>query len=346
MITYYSDKHRLRQPKTELEGGQLIAPFECPERVEWVLKRIHETQLGEVREPRQFGPDPVLRVHDAAYVDFLATCWEDWRAAGKKGEIIPSIWPSRSMNSPHMPKDIDGRVGYYALAGETSICAGTWEAAQASKDVALSAMQAILEGEKSAFALCRPPGHHAARDQYGGYCFLNNAAIAAQYARDNGHERVVVLDIDFHHGNGTQDIFYERDDVLVVSIHGDPSDAFPHFLGYADEVGKGTGQGYNLNISLPQGTPYSIWATELDKALAQIQAFNPQSLIVSLGVDTFAGDPISFFKLASEDFIDCGQRIAVLGIDTLFVMEGGYAVEEIGINAVNVLQGFNDFHAS
>jgi acetoin utilization deacetylase AcuC-like enzyme len=192
----------------------------------------------------------------------------------------------------------------------------------------------------AAFALCRPPGHHAARDLYGGYCFLNNAAIAAQAFLDDGAARVALLDVDFHHGNGTQDIFYERDDVLFLSLHGQPEDAFPHFLGYADETGAGRGEGFNANYPMPPGTPYAVWGDALEHACRRIVDYAPDVLVVSLGVDTFENDPISFFKLTSEDFSRYGERIGQLRLPTLFVMEGGYAVSEIGINTVNVLDAF------
>lgn len=176
---------------------------------------------------------------------------------------------------------------------------------------------------------------------YGGYCFLNNAAIAAQYLRDHGAERVAILDIDFHHGNGTQDIFYARDDVLFCSLHGDPEDAFPHFLGYADETGSGLGTGYNCNYPMPPGTPFAQWRKALADALARVGEFSPQYLVVSLGVDAFENDPISFFKLTSPDFLTTGQMIGALDIPALFVMEGGYDVDEVGVNVVNVLKGFD-----
>jgi acetoin utilization deacetylase AcuC-like enzyme len=238
------------------------------------------------------------------------------------------------------PNSITGKLGYYAMAAETSISAGSWEAACASADVALTAAARLATGERGAFALCRPPGHHAARDLYGGYCFLNNAAIAAQYLRDHGNERVAILDVDFHHGNGTQDIFYARSDVLYCSIHGDPLDAFPYFAGYADEIGSGEGTGYNLNLPLPRGTDFRVWRAALETALARIVKFAPGALVVSLGVDTFENDPISFFKLKTDDFARYGRLISALGLPTLFVLEGGYAVAEIGVNAVNVLQEF------
>ena len=190
------------------------------------------------------------------------------------------------------------------------------------------------------FALCRPPGHHAGSDLYGGYCFLNNAAIAAQGFIDGGAARVAILDVDFHHGNGTQDIFYNRNDVLFLSLHGEPENAFPHFLGYADETGIGPGDGFNFNYPLPPGTPYHQWHTALTEAFNEIRRYSPDALVVSLGVDTFEHDPISFFKLGSSDFTHYGAEIAQLDLPTLFVMEGGYAVEQIGINTLNVLDGF------
>ena len=316
-----------------------MQPFEKPSRAETVLRVVRESGLGEISAPEAFSLEPVLAVHDADYIAFLETAWQEWRDAGYAGEVIASVWPARRMQS-RVPRFIDGKVGYYAMAAETSISEGTWAAALASKDVALTGAKALLEGERGVFSLCRPPGHHAALDMYGGYCFLNNAAIAAQYLRDQGAERVAILDIDFHHGNGTQDIFYARDDVLFCSLHGDPEDAFPHFLGYADETGSGPGAGFNRNYPMPPGTPFEQWQEALADALARVDEFSPQYLVVSLGVDAFENDPISFFKLTSPDFLTTGQMIGALDIPTLFVMEGGYDVDEVGTNVVNVLKGF------
>lgn len=339
MITVYSEKHLLRNPRTELYGGELVAPHECAQRAEFVLGRVKATGLGDIIAPSQFGLEPVVRVHDAEFVEFLSSAWTEWLAAGNRGEAIPDCWPARRM-AVRRPNSITGKLGYYAMAAETSISAGSWEAACASADVALTAAARLATGERGAFALCRPPGHHAARDLYGGYCFLNNAAIAAQYLRDHGNERVAILDVDFHHGNGTQEIFYARSDVLYCSIHGDPLDAFPYFAGYADEIGSGEGTGYNLNLPLPRGTDFRVWRAALETALARIVKFAPGALVVSLGVDTFENDPISFFKLKTDDFARYGRLISALGLPTLFVLEGGYAVAEIGVNAVNVLQEF------
>lgn len=340
MLTVFSDKHALRDAKTELYGGELVPPFECPVRAEHILQRVKDVSLGEVIAPDSFDIDIVTRIHDAEFIRFLETCWDEWEAQGFKGEAIATCWPARGMQQHRVPNHIDGKLGYYAMAAETAISNGTWEAARASVDVALTAQAAIRDGAREAFALCRPPGHHAASDMFGGYCFINNAAVAAQAFLDQGASRVALLDVDFHHGNGSQAIFYDRDDVMFLSLHGDPRDAFPHFLGYADELGQGAGQGFNHNYPMGPGTSFATWGAALEDACQKIGNYGPDALVISLGVDTFEHDPISFFKLTSDDFKRYGATISSLGLPTLFVMEGGYAVEEIGINAVNVLQGY------
>ncbi|HWY96788.1 MAG TPA: histone deacetylase family protein [Steroidobacteraceae bacterium] len=344
MITVFSSDHLLRSPRTELYGGELVRPHESPQRAQIVLERIQSQRIGQVIAPASFGAAPLLRVHDHEYIEFLKQAWNDWVAAGNRGEAIPDCWPARRMMQ-RRPNSITGKLGYYAMAGETSISGGTWEAARAAADVALTGASQIEAGAHAAFALCRPPGHHAARDLYGGYCFLNNAAIAAQYLRDTGAARVAILDVDFHHGNGTQDIFYDRADVLYISLHGDPAEAFPYFSGFADETGTGAGAGFTLNLPLPPGTEFGAWQDALRAALLRIEDFRADALVVSLGVDTFAEDPISFFRLQSADFSTYGRMIGACGLPTLFVLEGGYAVGEIGVNVANVLTGFEDAQA-
>ncbi len=339
MLTVFSEKHALRDAKTELCGGLLVPPFECPLRAEHILQRVREVNLGEVVTPDEFGIETVTRIHDLEFIQFLEQCWDDWTSQGYEGEAMPLVWPSRGMQQ-RVPDHIDGKIGYYAMSAETSITEGTWQAARASVNVALTAQAALRDGATEAFALCRPPGHHAARDMFGGYCFINNAAVAAQAFIDQGASRVALLDVDFHHGNGSQAIFYSRSDVMFLSLHGDPKDAFPHFLGYADESGQGDGDGFNLNYPMGPGTNFKTWGDALANACRKIKNYAPDAVVISLGVDTFEHDPISFFKLASDDFKRYGGTIASLGLPTLFVMEGGYAVEEIGINAVNVLEGF------
>lgn len=250
MRVVYSERHRLRDAKTELHGGLLVSPFEHPGRAEIIREALIRRGIGPIEEARAFGLAPVMKIHDPGYLDFLSRCWRDWAAAGFEGEAIPTVWPSRRAPRLVKPTHIEGEIGYYALAGETSISDGTWEAAEAAADVALTGAALLGEGERAAFALCRPPGHHAAQDMFGGYCFLNNAAIAAQALRDAGASRIALLDVDFHHGNGTQAIFYKRPDVLFLSIHGAPEEAFPHFLGGAEETGEGAGVGCNVNFPL------------------------------------------------------------------------------------------------
>jgi len=339
MITVFSADHLLRSPRTELYGGELVRPHESPKLAQIVLDRVQNQRLGKVIGPTAFGMGPILRVHDEKYVEFLGTAWGEWVAAGNRGEAIPDCWPARRMRQ-RVPNNITGKLGYYAMAAETSISQGTWEAARAAADVALTGASLIKDGARAAFALCRPPGHHAARDLYGGYCFLNNAAIAAQYLRDAGAARVAILDVDFHHGNGTQDIFYDRADMLYVSLHGDPTEAFPYFSGYGDETGTAAGAGFTLNLPLPAGTEFAAWQEALRAALLRIAQFRADALVVSLGVDTFAEDPISFFRLQSTDFRTYGRMIGDCAVPALFVLEGGYAVGEIGVNVVNALSGF------
>jgi acetoin utilization deacetylase AcuC-like enzyme len=339
MRTIFTDDHRLHFAQGELFGGEFVTPFERPSRVEYILRELRGRRMLDVVEPDPLDMGPVRKIHDAGFLCFLETAWGEWVAAGYRGEIIPTGFPARGMQQ-RRPDHIDGKVGYYALSMETAITAGTWEAARSSAAVALTGQKLIARGERGVFALCRPPGHHAHHDLYGGYCFLNNAAVAAQSFRDDGAERVAILDVDFHHGNGTQDIFYERDDVLFCSLHGRPEDAFPYYLGYADETGRGRGEGYNRNFPMAPGTAYGEWSAALEEACRAIERYGPDIIVVSLGVDTFEKDPISFFKLRSEDFTAYGARIARLNRPTLFVMEGGYAIEDIGVNTANVLQGF------
>lgn len=340
MLTVYSDDHRAHDSKYEIYGGEMVAPHEMPRRMDMVLQRLKSEGFGEIVEPQDFGMDAIRKIHDAGYLMFLETIWDEWVKIGYNGEVIPTVWPSRRVNGTRIPDFPEGKAGYYALSGETAINSGTWGATYTSAQVALTAYKIVADGARAAFGLCRPPGHHAAADMYGGYCFLNNAAIVAQKFLDDGAKKVAVLDPDFHHGNGTQSIFYDRDDVFYASLHGDPNDAFPHYLGWADETGEGAGVGCNANYPMAPGTKFDEWFAAFEDACQKIKAFGAEAIVISHGVDTYENDPISFFKLKSADFTTYGERIAALDIPTVFLMEGGYAVEEIGVNAVNVLQGF------
>ena len=340
MQTVYSDNHRLQDGKAELNDGLLVPCFEMPRRADLVLARVREVGLGEILEPTSHGLDPVLRVHTEPFVTFLREARDEWVAAHGDYDALPLTWPTRTLRHDRVPAVIDGKLSYYSLDAGTPITAGTWTAITSAVDVALTGADLLLSGERVAFSLCRPPGHHASADVYGGYCFLNNAAIAAQYLLDHGSSKVGVLDVDYHHGNGTQAIFYDRADVPFVSLHGDPRQEYPYFLGYDDEVGSGIGAGANRNYPLPWGTAWDTYEPALRSGIEDLRAHGIDRLVVSLGVDTFEADPISKFKLKHDDYLRMGAHIAGLSVPTLFIFEGGYAVEAIGVNAVNVLQGF------
>ncbi len=339
MKVVHSPLHARHDGGKELHRGELVPCFEMPVRADYILKAVERAGF-EVVSPREFPRESLLRIHDAGFVEFLRTAHAEWRAIGKDGFMLPSGFPARGMRRDHIPSGINGRMGYYAFDAGTPMVEGTWDAALAAAHCAMTAAARVAEGERSAYALCRPPGHHAGRATYGGYCFLNNAALAAQYLRDHGFARVALLDVDYHHGNGTQDIFWERSDVLFVSIHGTPETEYPYYLGYADERGAGEGEGYTRNFPLPRGTGWQEYSAALEAAMDTLAGFSPEALVVSLGVDTYEGDPISAFKLATRHFPVLGRRLAELKVPTVFVQEGGYAVEDLGTNVAGVLEGF------
>lgn len=336
MLTVYSESQTLHRGGHELCDGDLLPCFEKPERATLVLDAVRDAHLGDVSSPDAFGIEPLLRVHDRGYLEFLQSAWDQWTAEGRTRDALPYTWAVRGMR-PVVPEHIDGKLAWYSFDAGTPITAGTWAAASAATDVALTGASRLLAGDRAVFSLCRPPGHHAAADCYGGYCFMNNAAIAAQYLIDNDADNVAILDIDYHHGNGTQSIFYSRSDVLFVSIHGDPLREYPFFLGHRDEFGEGEGRGFTANFPLQWQCEPADWFAALDAGLRLIRDFAPRHLVVSLGVDTFIDDPISQFRLRTEDYLDVGDRIAALGLPTLFVLEGGYATNDLGRNVVNVL---------
>lgn len=340
MKTVYTEDHRLQDGKAELIDGKLMPCFEMPKRAEIIINRVREVKLGEVVPPRDFGVEPIKRVHRARFVDFLRDAWGEWVKAHGEYDALPLNWRAPGMRRDRIPDAIDGKLSYFSIDAGTPITAGTWKAITASANVALTGQAMVDAGERAVFALCRPPGHHAGSDFYGGYCFFNNAAIAAQEFREAGADRVAILDVDYHHGNGTQEMFYTRPDILTISIHADPRQEYPFFLGFADEIGEGAGEGFHLNLPLPWGSAWDAYKPALETAIARVRDYGADVLVVSLGVDTFEQDPISKFKLRHEDYLQMGRMIAGLGLPTLFVMEGGYAVEALGINAVNVLQGF------
>lgn len=343
MKTYYNHLHAQHQGQFEMFRGALVPCHEVPARADHVLAELQQRKLGKVCAPQAFAATEITAIHSARYLTFLENAWSEWVAldpANAVRDAMPSVWPTRDFRSDVLPDNFAARMGLFSFDAGSPLTSGTWVAARTGADCALSAAQAVAAGDKSAFALSRPPGHHAGADYFGGYCFLNNAALAAQHLRSAGLERVAVLDVDYHHGNGTQSIFYDRSDVFFASLHGDPRTEYPFFLGHADEIGAGAGLGCNLNLPLPRGTDFAAWSAALVVALAAIARFGAQALVVSLGVDTFVGDPISGFALQSQDYLRMGECLAQAGLPTVLVFEGGYAVAEVGINAANVLQAF------
>jgi acetoin utilization deacetylase AcuC-like enzyme len=342
MKTIFSPLHAGHAGTMELISGAIVPGFEKPSRAEIIKARVESEKLGPILPPNLHDLSAAKRVHKADYIDFLPTVWPAWEASGRSGSAIPFTWPTRGLRADVLPKTIDAQLGFYSFDGGAPFVKGTWDAIKSSYEVALTAANLVKAGDRAAFALCRPPGHHAGAAFMGGYCYINNAAVAAQWFRDQGAKHVSILDVDYHHGNGTQEIFYSRNDVQVLNLHGDPMTEYPFFLGHADERGSGAGEGFNHNYPMPFGTSWEDWSAALDDACVKLDAYAPDVVVVSLGVDTFENDPISQFKLKSSDYPKIGRRIAELGLPTLFVMEGGYAVEEIGINAVGVLSGFED----
>jgi len=333
MRIVFDSRQLVHAPALELMNGAFVPFAETPARAEAIL-----AALGPAEPPVDHGEAPLRAVHDERYLAFLWSAHQDWRAAGREGDASGYAWPVVRRRPLDLER-IDARLGAYNFDASSPIAAGTWEGAYWSTQTALTALDHVLAGEQSAFALCRPPGHHCGRDYLGGYCYLNNAAIAAQAATDAG-KKVAILDIDYHHGNGTQDIFYARGDMLFVSIHADPRTDYPYFWGHADETGEGDGEGMTLNLPLSRGTDLAAYLPALDTALARIAAFAPDLLIVSYGADTYAGDPISHFRLETQDYAAIGRRIAGLGLPVLTLMEGGYAIDALGANVASFLDGF------
>ncbi len=321
-------------PARELHNGEFVPYAEKPARAAAIAEA-----LGATRLPQDRGEGPIRAVHDAGYIDFLKTAPARWAEAGRPGDVMGYIWPTVRKRGLKLER-IDALAGQYSIDASTPLTADTWDASYRSVQSALAATHAVLEGERAAFALSRPPGHHAGADYLGGYCFLNQVAVAAQAARDAGVKRVAILDIDYHHGNGTQDIFWARGDVFFASIHADPATDFPFYWGHADEIGEGAGEGATLNLPLPRGTTIDAFRRAQDRALAAIAASGAELLLVSFGADTYVGDPISAFALETADYAVLGADIAAAGLPTAIVMEGGYAIDALGPNVASFLSGF------
>ncbi|MEP3050116.1 MAG: histone deacetylase family protein [Erythrobacter sp.] len=337
MLTFYSPHQAAHSPLRELNNGEWTEYAESADRVQSILGKIGAT--GDVITPEDLGKEPILAVHDPAYVDFLENAHREWRAAGRSGDAIGYTFPVVRRRRLDLTR-IDAKLGLFGFDAATPIAESTWQAAYWSAQSALNGLEALATGQATnAFALCRPPGHHAGHDYCGGYCYLNNAAIAAQAAHTTGLGPVAVLDVDYHHGNGTQDIFYSNNNVFFASIHADPKMDYPYFWGHADETGEAAGTGTTINLPLPRGTKMGGYARALDRALSAIADFGARTLIISFGADTFAGDPISHFALETPDMQAIGAQIGQLGLPMLTVMEGGYAIDALGDNVSAFLAG-------
>jgi acetoin utilization deacetylase AcuC-like enzyme len=334
----YTHRHKLHTTDEVQLNGSLFVTEEVPARAEIILDAVQAAQLGPVTAPADHGLDPILAVHDADFVGFLQSVHAENAAYFKEpGPVFTWIFATR--HSGRKPKSFLGLMGYYAFGWGSPILEGTWQAAYWSAQCALSAADFCRAGERVTYALCRPPGHHAAADLYGGFCYLNNAAIAARYLQGEG-ARIAVLDVDYHHGNGTQAIFYADPSVLYCSLHAHPDEDFPYYWGEADERGEGPGEGYNRNWPLPQGTDDAGYLVALDAALATICEFAPRYLVVSAGFDVVLGDPVGGFNVTTGGLREIGKRIAGLNRPTVIVQEGGYLLDRLGENAVAFLQAF------
>ncbi|MDG1940547.1 MAG: histone deacetylase family protein [Paracoccaceae bacterium] len=340
MKLIYSDDHKGHKGAMELRYDKLIPMSESPKRMNMILNALSDIGYNDIIEPTNHSLDIAYKIHDPAFVSFLEQAYPLWeKEFGPGGFATAYTFGMRGMaQTPNT--SIHSMLSCYTFDVCCPIVAGTWNAIRSAVNVALTGVDLMQQGEKCVFSLCRPPGHHASRDMAGGYCYMNNAAIAAQSHIDHGAERVAILDIDYHHGNGSQAIFYDRNDVLYVSLHARPEDEYPFLMGYASEIGVGNGKGCNLNIPMPIGTTFEVYRDSLKIALQNIIDYDPDVIVLSLGVDTFAGDPVGGFELQSPDFKTIGNLIAELEMPTHFIMEGGYAMEALGKNVGNVVTGF------
>jgi acetoin utilization deacetylase AcuC-like enzyme len=337
MKIVYSDKHAVHDPQTFFVRGVKQRSTEQPERATRLLVAAKDAG-HEVIAAQVHGIGPVASVHTPEYLDFLQIAARDWaKLPSASAEVMPNVHPARTPAT--YPKALVGRAGWHQADLACPIGPGTWDAALAASDIAVTAADLVRDGARESYALCRPPGHHAFADVAGGFCFINNSAVAAQVLRSQA-ARVAILDVDLHHGNGTQGIFYARPDVLTVSLHADPVRFYPFFWGHADERGEGPGLGYNLNLPLPRKSGDEIFLETLEVAFRRIRAFAPDALVVALGLDAFEGDPFGGLSVTTPGFSRIAQAIAKLGLPTTIVQEGGYLCDALGDNLTAFLTGF------
>jgi len=326
--------HRLEKTFTLVMGHKHLIHhirsrgyFERPARVGVLREAVSALNLFTIIPPRRYSEKNILAVHDHNFVNFLKVVCTKLQPTVP---VYPDTFPIRRPD--RRPRLTPVQAGYYCIDASTPLYRDAYLAARDAVDVALTAADEILAGSRVAYALCRPPGHHAERRVYGGFCYFNNVAVAAHHLSRYG--KVAILDIDFHHGNGTQDIFYARCDVLTVSIHGHPDHAFPYFSGFADEIGEGPGRGFNFNFPLPANTAEAAYLKAFEKAIKCIKRFRPDFLLVSLGMDIFKGDPTGTFLLTTQTLAAIGKRLAGLDLPLLFVQEGGYNLRNLKRGAV------------
>lgn len=338
MKVYFRDAQKKHNPQNFLVMGNIHPNPEVPQRADALLDAA--TKIGlDLEEPAICGLGPVAAVHSSAYLEFLRTIHAEWsNVPGAGPEVIPNIHPNR-LSPDAVITSPAGKAGLFMADTACPISADTWDAALDSASCAVAAAEAVLAGVMEAYALCRPPGHHAFADMAGGFCFLNNSAIAAQILRSQ-HDRVAILDVDVHHGNGTQGIFYRRSDVLTISIHRDPVAYYPFYWGHAHEFGEGDGYGSNLNLPLPKGAGDEPFLAALDTSLKRIRAFAPGALVVALGLDAHESDPLRGLKVTTDGIGRIGETIGSLGLPTVLVQEGGYLNDALGPNLASALSGF------
>jgi len=337
MHAVFSETHRRHSPSRFIRRGEWADYPEVPERADNLVAAAEAASLT-VTAPDDFGAGPREAVHDARHLAFLASAHERWSALDGASEyLVPNTHPVR--HGAAYPDNVVGQAGWHIADLACPVGPASWPAACAAANVALHAASLVLDGANAAYGICRPPGHHAFGDLSGGFCLLNNVAIAAQHMVAK-LSRVAILDIDVHHGNGTQGIFYERGDVLFVSVHADPDGFYPFYAGYADERGNRAGEDANLNLPLALGSGDDIFLAAINNGLARIQSQDPGALLLSLGFDAFVDDPLSGLKVSTDGFRAAGAAIGGLDTPTVLIQEGGYQCEALGRNLTAFLEGF------
>ena len=333
MLVVHHPDQALHDPPRVFRTGKLIDQPDRAERYH-IFIEVARLERHELIEAPLGGLEPIIAVHDGGYVSFLRSVHQRWSANPDFGpEAIPNVHPTHRMH--RKPTELLGELGWYSNSTSCPIAEGTWRAVHASAQTAIHAADRLVAVDRPVYAACRPPGHHAFPDMMSGACFLNNAAIAAQ--RLTGRfGKIAIIDIDVHHGNGTQFIFWQRADVLFASVHVDPRLSAPYYAGHADEIGEGPGAGLNFNFPLPWNTADPAWLDAIDGALTQVRAFAPGALVVSLGFDAGEHDPVATFKITQGGFEAAARKIAALRLPTLLVQEGGYLSPYLG----SLLGGF------